>query len=66
VDGSTIRLPMHRFDALSVGEERIGSPKIGIDENKLESTEMLLGLDYLRGRKVWISYRTGQMFVQRP
>jgi hypothetical protein len=25
---------------------------------------MILGLDYLRSHRVWVSYRTGQIFVQ--
>jgi predicted aspartyl protease len=64
VDGGTVRLFMHRFATLDVGAQRFTAPRIGIDENRLQSTEMLLGLDYLRRQKVWVSYRTGQMFVQ--
>jgi hypothetical protein len=25
---------------------------------------MLLGMDYLRSRRVWIAYRLGQIFIQ--
>ena len=64
VDGHTIRVYRHRFDTLTLGNERIVGPRIGVDENPLASTEMLLGVDYLRRRRVWISYRTEQMFVQ--
>jgi predicted aspartyl protease len=64
VDGGTIRLRVHHFDALAVGDTKVDALKIGIDNNALQGTQMLLGVDYLLGRKVWVSYRTGKMFVQ--
>ena len=64
VDGGTIGVRAHRFGVLLVGEERINHPQIGVAEFQLTSAEMLLGVDYLRARRVWVSYRTGQLFVQ--
>jgi predicted aspartyl protease len=66
VDGGAISVRVHRFSFLSVGDDRITAPQIGVGEMRLGAPEMLLGLDYLRSRRVWVSYRTEQIFVQRP
>ena len=39
-------------------------PQIGIGDSQLVSPEMILGLDYLRGRKIWIAYRVRKIFMQ--
>ena len=59
-----ISVRIYRFRSLSVGEDRITSPHIGVGEGQLGSVEMLLGLDYLRSQRVWVSYRIEQIFVQ--
>ena len=64
VDGGVIGVRMHRFSALDVGGATIPAPLIGVGDSQLGTVEMILGLDYLRGRRVWVSYRTGQIFVQ--
>jgi predicted aspartyl protease len=55
---------MHRFDMLTVGQEQVRNPLIGVADFKPATGEMVLGLDYLRDHRVWVSYRTGQLFVQ--
>jgi hypothetical protein len=64
VDGSAIRLRIHRFGLVSVGNDLLTGPLIGVGDIQPSSPELLLGLDYLRQRKVWISYRTERIFVQ--
>jgi hypothetical protein len=64
VDGSAIRLRIHRFGFVSVGNDLLTGPLIGVGDIQPGSPELLLGLDYLRQRKVWISYRTERIFVQ--
>jgi predicted aspartyl protease len=64
IDGGAIALHMHRFGAMTVGGLRIDRPEIGVADFQIQSADMLLGADYLRSRRVWIAYRTGQLFVQ--
>jgi predicted aspartyl protease len=64
IDGNAIRVRIHRLGSLSVGGDRFIAPELGVGEVQLGSHDMLLGLDYLRSRRVWVSYRSEQMFVQ--
>jgi predicted aspartyl protease len=64
IDGGSISVRIHRFKSMSVGQDQITSPKIGIGETQLVSPEMILGLDYLRDRRIWIGFRARKIFVQ--
>jgi predicted aspartyl protease len=55
---------MHRFDMLTVGQEQVRNPLIGVADFQPATSEMVLGLDYLRDHRVWVSYRTGHLFIQ--
>ena len=59
-----VSVRLHRFNTLDVGGDRTVAPEIGVGEIQIGSADMILGLDYLRSHKVWVSYRTGQIFVQ--
>ncbi|RKT13455.1 hypothetical protein B0G69_6608 [Paraburkholderia sp. RAU2J] len=37
---------------------------VWVQESPLFGFDMLLGMDFLRSSKVWLSYRTGQVFMQ--
>ena len=57
----------HKFDTLHVGDETIASPLIWVEPIRLTPiVDMLLGADWLAGRRVWISFATKQLFVSRP
>jgi len=64
VAGSTIMVRLHRFGTLRIGNDQIDGPEIGVGDSQLISPEMIIGRDYLRRRRIWISYRTGTLFVQ--
>ncbi len=55
---------LHRFAELEVGPERIAGPRILTAPLQLRGADMLLGLDWLRSRRVWVSYGGGALFVQ--
>jgi predicted aspartyl protease len=55
---------MHRFDTLTVGQEQVKNPLIGVANFQPATGDMVLGLDYLRDHRVWVSYRTGHLFIQ--
>ncbi len=64
VDGGVVQVHAHRFGTLTVGEDRLNAPWIGVAAFQMTGGQMLLGVDYLRTRRVWVSYRTGQLYVQ--
>jgi hypothetical protein len=54
----------HRFGALQIGGQRIAAPTVWAARvHVLPIVDLLLGGDWLRGRRVWFSYATSQIFV---
>ena len=49
---------------MDVGRDHVANPLIAIGETQFVSSDMVLGLDYLNGRRIWISYRTQQVVIQ--
>lgn len=47
---------MHQFHDLKIGRETLSDFEANVMELRLRGIDMLLGDDYLRERKVWISY----------
>ncbi len=64
VDGGAIAVRAHRFGSLAIGADQVARPVIGVSEFNLRGADMLIGIDYLRSRRVWLSYRSGQIFIQ--
>jgi predicted aspartyl protease len=63
--GATIQNYTHRFGSVQIGEGTYDNIEIKISEIKVDPYDGLLGLDFLRSRKVWVSYATRQLLVQR-
>jgi hypothetical protein len=60
----TIITHRHRFGALTVGNQTIASPSLWVEPIRLTPiVDMLLGADWLAGRRIWISFTTRQLFV---
>jgi hypothetical protein len=54
----------HRFSALAVGNQTIASPSLWVEPIRLSPiVDMLLGVDWLTGRRIWISFTTRQLFL---
>ena len=64
VDGSTLPIRHLRVRSLQVGTEVTANAPISVSPLQLGQGDMLLGLDYLGRRRVWISYRTGRVLIQ--
>ena len=60
IDGRRNPMRLHRFDSLQVGPERIAPAILEVGDTGVT----LLGADYLRGRRVWISYPHQVIYVQ--
>ena len=61
--GVDFKRTLHRFNMLQVADEQFPSPYLAVLDRSLREADMLLGQDFLRSRRVWISYRTRQLFV---
>jgi predicted aspartyl protease len=64
LDGALLGVRTHRFTSLAIGGEQIANPQIGVAAFQLDAADMLLGIDYLRSHRVWVSYRSGELFIQ--
>jgi hypothetical protein len=59
-----VAMRRHRFGTLQIGAERIAAPTVwAAPVHVLPIVDLLLGGDWLRGRQVWFSYATSQIFV---
>lgn len=65
VDMHEVPFWLHHFAEFRVGGELFRDRAIGIAGLRLHGDGMLLGADYLAPRRVWLSYATGRLFVQR-
>ena len=48
----------------SIGTARHASPVISISTLRVTTADMLLGADWLRGNRVWISYAAHRVTIQ--
>jgi hypothetical protein len=54
----------HRFATLTVGNQTVQTPSLWVEPIRLSPiVDMLLGADWLTGRRVWISFATKQLFL---
>jgi hypothetical protein len=62
----TVTVWQHQFRAMRIGGETVPAPHFLVAPIELNPiTDMLLGADWLKGRRVWISYATNQLFVTK-
>jgi len=57
---------IHRFERLVLGAEELSNPTFVIAALNLNDADVIIGMDYLRWHRVWLSYRSHQIFIQRP
>jgi predicted aspartyl protease len=55
----------HVFSDVVIGPEKFRRMLISVDPIRLSGADGLLGNDFLRSHRVWLSYATGQVFIQR-
>jgi predicted aspartyl protease len=53
---------IHRFQSIRIGEETTQNPVLGVVET-LPGADVLIGMNFLRGRRIWISYPTASVFI---
>ncbi len=66
VDGAATPMHWHRTRELRVGWEALPEMVVGVAALDGGEADMLLGMDYLAARRVWVSYAGGRVFLQAP
>jgi predicted aspartyl protease len=64
-DGEQLSAHAHRFFRLEVDGEVIRNAEIDVTEISLNEADLVLGIDFLGSRRVWISYGSQQLFLLR-
>jgi predicted aspartyl protease len=61
--GVAVGAHRHGFDSLAIGSAHFSNARISVQDADFNAFDMLLGMDYLAPRKLWLSYRTHQVFI---
>jgi hypothetical protein len=64
-DGEQLSAHAHRFFRLEVDGEVIRNAEIDVTEISLNEADLVLGIDFIGSRRVWISYGSQQLFLMR-
>ena len=56
---------VHRFAQLGIGTEVIRNLEIAVTNIRLSDADLVLGTDFLRSRRMWMSYGSQQIFLSR-
>jgi predicted aspartyl protease len=64
-DGEQLSAHAHRFFRLEVDGEVIRNAEVDVIEISLGEADLVLGIDLLGSRRVWISYGSQQLFLMR-
>jgi predicted aspartyl protease len=56
---------VHRFSQLAIGAVTIPNPEIIVTDVRLSDADLVLGVDFLRPRRIWLSYGSRQIFIMR-
>lgn len=57
---------LHRFSRLEIAGELVRNPDIIVTDVKLSDADLVLGIDFLRSRRIWFSYGSQKIFLSRP
>ena len=64
--GEVLKAYAHQFREMIIGGETVRSPVVVIAGVALpRATDMVIGLDYLQSRRIWLSYGSRRIFVAR-
>ncbi len=66
VDGSAVPVRQHAVRELRVGWEAWSGAVVSVARIDIPGADMLLGMDYLAARRVWVSSASGRVFLQAP
>jgi predicted aspartyl protease len=61
-----VKSRVHRFARLDIDGEVVRDPVIVVARLGLQDADLVLGADFLRWRRVWLSYASHLIFISRP
>src|SRR5207249_1967533 len=61
--GRALSARLHRFAKLNVGSLVIANPEILVADVKVSEADMVLGIDFLLQRRLWLSYGSRRIFL---
>jgi len=56
---------IHRFSRMEVGGEVVRNPELIVADVNLKDADLILGIDFLGSRRLWLSYGAQQIFLSR-
>jgi clan AA aspartic protease (TIGR02281 family) len=56
---------VHRFAKLRIGTELIRNVDVAVTNLRLSDADLVLGVDFLKPRRMWLSYGSQQIFLSR-
>jgi len=56
---------IHRFSRMEVGGEVVRNPELIVADVSLKDADLILGIDFLSSRRLWLSYGAQQIFLSR-
>jgi predicted aspartyl protease len=66
VSAAKVQAHTHRFAWLQIGGDTVRDPVMIVAPLNLPDADIVLGLDFLRGRRVWFSYPAHRIFLGPP
>jgi predicted aspartyl protease len=63
VTAEQLKSRVHRFSRLKIGNLTIRDPELVVTDLKLPDAEIILGVDLLKTRRIWLSYALQQVFL---
>lgn len=58
-----VQVRAHRFAQLRIGEATVRDPVLAVADLNLPDADIVLGVDFLRGRRVWFDYPARRIFL---
>jgi predicted aspartyl protease len=56
---------LHRFSHMEIGGEVVRNPELIVADVNLKDGDLVLGIDFLGSRRIWLSYGSQQIFLSR-
>ncbi len=60
-----VRVPVQWFRSFRVGPEHLGRTRLAVVPDMGGLGDGLVGADFIRGRRLWLSFPTGRLFIGR-
>jgi hypothetical protein len=61
--GERLSSRIHRFSRLDVGAVIVRNPELVVADVRLRDADMLLGIDFLEKRRLWLSYGATRIYL---